>query len=245
MQNKKIVLISGANKGLGFEAARQICKEGHTVIIGARNLEKGQAAAKILGKEGFSVNSVLLDVTRLDTIHKTSEWIEREYGKLDILVNNAGRIIDEQWLENSVERIPMTKLQETFETNFFGPIELTRALLPLLRKSNGGRIVNVSSIMGSLSLHYTPGSPIFDSKPFAYNASKTALNQFTVHLAHLLKDTSIKVYSAHPGWVKTDLGGDYAPMSVEEGAKTIVDLALDKVEFPSGSFVHMSDQLPW
>ncbi len=129
--------------------------------------------------------------------------------------------------------------------HFFGAVALTRALLPLMRASAEGRIVNVSSIMGSLRMHSDPHSPIYDVKPFGYNTSKTALNRFTVHLAHALKDTPVKVFSAHPGWVRTEPGTEAAPMSPEEGVKSIVDLALDRVSFPRGSFVHLNEQLPW
>jgi NAD(P)-dependent dehydrogenase (short-subunit alcohol dehydrogenase family) len=146
---------------------------------------------------------------------------------------------------NSTETVSMSVLRETFETNFFAPIALTQKLLPLLKKSDAGRIVNVSSIMGSLALHSDSNSPIYGIKLLAYNSSKTALNQFTVHLAEALKDTRIKVNSAHPGWVKTDLGGAYAPMTIEEGVKTIVDLSTLDKDGPNGAFIHMGEVVPW
>lgn len=136
-------------------------------------------------------------------------------------------------------------LRKTFDTNFFGLIELTQTLLPLLRKSEAGRIVNLSSILGSLKIHSTPGSPIYDFKLLAYNSSKTALNQFTVHLAHELKDTPIKVNSAHPGWVKTDMGGEGAQMEIVDGAKTSVWLATLPADGPNGGYFHMNEILPW
>ncbi len=136
-------------------------------------------------------------------------------------------------------------LHETFDTNFFGVIELTQALLPLIRKAPAGRIVNLSSILGSLTLHATPKSPIYEAKAFAYDASKAALNAFTVHLAHELKDTKIKVNSAHPGWVKTDMGTDAAPMEIPDGAKTSVRLATLPADGPTGGYFHMGDALPW
>jgi NAD(P)-dependent dehydrogenase (short-subunit alcohol dehydrogenase family) len=136
-------------------------------------------------------------------------------------------------------------LHKVFETNFFAQVALTDALLPLLKKSPAGRIVNLSSILGSLTLHTTPGSPIYDAKSFAYDASKSALNAFTVHLAYDLRNTRIKVNSAHPGWVKTDMGGPQAPMELSEGAKTSAALATLADDGPTGGFFHLGKPLPW
>ena len=124
-------------------------------------------------------------------------------------------------------------------------VELTQTLLPLLRKSEAGRIVNLSSILASLTLHATQGSPIYDAKTFAYDTSKTALNSFTIHLAHELRDTKIKVNSAHPGWVKTELGGPHAQMELGDGAKTSVELATLPENGPTGGYFHMGKPLPW
>lgn len=136
-------------------------------------------------------------------------------------------------------------LRDTFEANFFGVVFTTRAFIPLLKKSDAGRIVNVSSILGSLNFHTDPNSPIYHSKLFAYNSSKTAVNAFTVHLAYDLKDTNIKVNSIHPGWVQTDMGGANATMKVEDGAKTSVELALIPDSGPQGGYFHMGQTLPW
>ena len=136
-------------------------------------------------------------------------------------------------------------LSKVFETNFFAQVAVTKALLPLIRKSEAGRIVNLSSILGSLTLQATPDSPIYNAKSFAYDASKTALNAFTVHLAYELKDTKIKVNSAHPGWVKTDMGGSQAPMELDDGAKTTVALATLGEDGPTGGYFHMGKPLPW
>ena len=136
-------------------------------------------------------------------------------------------------------------LRETFETNFFAVVALTQTLLPLIRKSDAGRIVNLSSILASLTLHATPNSPIYDAKTFAYDASKSALNAFTIHLAHELRGTKIKVNSAHPGWVKTEMGGDGAQMEIVDGARTSVQLATLPVDGPNGGYFHMGEALPW
>ncbi len=147
--------------------------------------------------------------------------------KIDILVNNAGMIHkDEDWQANTTQDISVSILKDTFETNFFGLVDLTQQLLPLIKKSEYGNIVNVSSILGSLSAGNDSKSDYYSVKPFAYNSSKAALNSFTIHLAAALKDKKIKVNSAHPGWVKTDLVvRQYAPLTVEKRCKTIVDLA--------------------
>jgi NAD(P)-dependent dehydrogenase (short-subunit alcohol dehydrogenase family) len=141
--------------------------------------------------------------------------------------------------------VPLDTLERVFSTNFFAQVALTKALLPLIRQSPSGRIVNLSSILGSLTLHADPQSPIYHAKSFAYDASKTALNAFTVHLAYELRDTNIKVNSAHPGWVKTDMGGSQAPMELEEGAKTSAALATLPDDGPSGGYFHLGQALPW
>ncbi|MHB8809331.1 MAG: SDR family oxidoreductase [Desulfobulbaceae bacterium] len=244
MTEQKIALVTGANKGIGFETSRQLARLGIKVLMGARDEERGKTAAAKLLAEGLDVEAVLLDVTDSGQIAVVRETIARNYGRLDILINNAGMGHTED-LSGSVATVPMHALQEIFAVNFFGPVELTQALLPLLRKSRAGRIVNVASILGSLTLHSDPQSGLEDFKPFAYDASKTALNALTVHLAFLLKDTPIKVNSAHPGWVRTDLGGQDAPMEPAEGAKTSVALATLDDAGPSGGFFHLGKPLPW
>ena len=140
---------------------------------------------------------------------------------------------------------PLKVLHDTFETNFLAVVALTQTLLPLIRKSKAGRIVNLSSILASLTLHATKGSPIYDAKTFAYDASKAALNSYTIHLAHELRGTKIKVNSAHPGWVKTEMGGEGAQMELGDGAKTSVRLATLPESGPTGGYFHMGDALPW
>lgn len=244
---KKIALITGASKGLGFETALQLGKKGFTVIVTARTQQKSDEAATKLKTKDIDALGVQLDVNSSKDINSLVSFLTERFGKLDVLVNNAGVQLDFPGFMpgNSTETISMEILKQTFETNFFAPIALTQKLLPLLKKSDAGRIVNVSSIMGSLALHEDEGSPIYGIKLLAYNSSKTALNQFTLHLAEALKDTLIKVNSAHPGWVKTDLGGEHAPMSIEDGVKTIVDLSMLDVNGKTGAFIHLGESLPW
>ena len=243
---KKVALITGANKGLGLETARQLGKQGITVLIGARDTARGNNAAEELTKEGIDAQFIHVDMEKPESFQEVYKIIESKYGKLDILVNNAGISIENGgWGVNTVTTSSRSDLLKTFDTNFFNVIGLTQVLLPLIQKSEAGRIVNLSSILASLELHASPGSPIYDAKAFAYDASKTALNQFTVHLAHAVKGTNIKVNSAHPGWVKTDMGTDAAPMEIPDGAKTSVWLATLPADGPNGGYFHMQDRLPW
>ncbi|MGA8409265.1 MAG: SDR family oxidoreductase [Candidatus Acidiferrales bacterium] len=248
----KVAFITGGNRGLGFETARILGKQGITVVIGSRDLAQGQEAAKKLQADGAkSVEAVRFDVNKPADHQEIYDYLEKKHGRLDILINNAG-IMDEGLPRpnggagfNSTSRITPQKLRETFETNFFQPIALTQTLLPLLRKSPAGRIVNLSSILGSLTEHSNPASRIYDRKSFAYDSSKTAINAFTVHLAQELRGTAIKVNSAHPGWVKTAMGGAQAPMELSEGGKTAAQLATLGEDGPSGGFFHMGQPLPW
>jgi len=173
-----------------------------------------------------------------------AKTIEKDFGRLDILVNNAGIFLDNRG-PNETSATSEDVLRKTFDTNFFAVVGLTQALLPLLRKSSAGRIVNLSSILGSLTLHATKGSYVYDAKTFAYNASKAALNSFTIHLAHELANTKIKVNSAHPGWVKTEMGGEGAMLEIEDGVKTSVQLATLPEDGPTGGYFHMGESLPW
>lgn len=244
MASSRIALVTGANKGLGFETSRRLAHQGIRVLMGARDEVRGKTAAQKLQDEGLDTAFFHLDVSNAEHIRLVKEHIEKTFGRLDILVNNAGMIHPEEPpVGNSAETVSPKALRRTFDVNFFGLVELTQALLPLLRKSDSGRIVNVSSILGSLTIHSQEGAGQF--MPFAYNASKTAVNAFTVHLAAALKGTTVKVNSAHPGWVKTDMGGPDAPMSVEEGARTAVRLATLGPDGPSGRFFHLEEELPW
>jgi NAD(P)-dependent dehydrogenase (short-subunit alcohol dehydrogenase family) len=240
---KKIALITGANKGLGFEMARQLGHAGVQVLMAARDGRKGEEAAAKLRDEGLDVQFLKLDIENPDDRAAAAGTVETKFGKLDILINNAG--VAEGGFQVSVSATTESSLRRTFETNFFAPVALTRALLPLILKSDAGRIVNMSSILGSQTLHSDPASPIYDAKTFSYDASKAALNSFTIHLAYELKGTKVKVNSAHPGWVKTDMGGDAAPMEIPEGAKTGVQLALLEEDGPTGGFFHLGNPLPW
>jgi NAD(P)-dependent dehydrogenase (short-subunit alcohol dehydrogenase family) len=191
MSNKlsgKVAFITGANKGIGLETARGLGKLGVAVVIGSRDEARGRAAADKLRSEGIeSVEPVRFDVTRPEDRNEVARHLEGRYGRLDVLVDNAGVELEGTDLGssfNTTSTVTPDVLRQTFETNFFAVVALTQALLPLIRKASAGRIVNVSSVLGSLALHSDPSSVLYDKKAFAYDASKTALNAFTVHLAH-------------------------------------------------------------
>lgn len=249
MANPELVaLVTGANRGLGLETSRQLAARGVTVIMSGRKADAIHAAADALAAEGLSVLPTVLDVTDPAQIEAVRQKIEADFGRLDILINNAGAINGETFFGNSAAEVPIDGLRATLESNFVGPVALTQALLPLLKAAPAARVVNLSSIVGSLAVHrdWEGEFAMFaDFKPMGYSASKAALNMFTVHLAALLRHTPIKVNSAHPGWVKTELGTDAAPMDVVDGAKTAVELALLGPDGPTGAFVHMGQPLPW
>jgi NAD(P)-dependent dehydrogenase (short-subunit alcohol dehydrogenase family) len=241
----KVAFITGANRGIGYETAKGLGELGITVVIGARDLAKGQAAAKQLQALGIKAEAIAYDAAQPESGDAAYEYFDQNFGKLDILVNNAGMLIEQIMGKNNSCTVSTDVLQQTFQTNLFAVVALTQKLLPLIKKAPAGRIVNLSSILASLTLHSMPNSPIDPAKSFAYNASKAALNAYTIHLAHELRDNNIKVNSAHPGWVKTELGGPNAPMEVADSGKTSVHLATLDDNGPSGGFFHEGEPLPW
>ena len=242
MSTKKVALITGANRGLGFEIARQLGRQGIIVLLGARSPKIGEEAAAKLRRENIDAYTLTLDVTHRPSARRAHDFIEREYGKLDILVNNAG-VMHDATLKPS--ETPVETMRDVFETNFFGVVDVTQTLLPLLRKSDAGRIVNLSSSLGSHTLQSDPADPLGGYKVLGYDSSKSALNMFTVELAAELRDTPVKVNSACPGWVKTDMGGPNAPGTVEQGADTPVWLATLPPDGPSGGFFNSRQPVPW
>jgi NAD(P)-dependent dehydrogenase (short-subunit alcohol dehydrogenase family) len=246
--SQKIAFITGGNRGLGFQTALDLKDASVKVVIGSRDLAQGEKAVEKLRAAGVDADVLQFDITKPADFKAAYDYFNSKYGRLDILVNNAGiagGTFPGTGPEHSASEVPSDLLHRVFETNFFAQVALTDALLPLLKKSPAGRIVNLSSILGSLTLHADPKSPIYNAKSFAYDASKTALNAFTVHLAWELRDTNIKVNSAHPGWVKTDMGGDQAPMELSEGGKTSAALATLPNDGPSGGYFHQGQPLPW
>ncbi|GGG70079.1 SDR family NAD(P)-dependent oxidoreductase [Paenibacillus radicis (ex Gao et al. 2016)] len=245
----KVAFVTGGTRGIGLETVRSLAKLGATVIIGARDPQKGNEIAQQFKQDGFNVESIKIDVNVHQDNVAAYQYLDENYGKLDILINNAGVLLDQENVSievvNRTSTLSSAILRDTFDANFFAQIDLTQILLPLIRKSDAGRIVNLSSILGSLSLHADPASPIYGMKTFAYNASKAALNAFTIHLAAELRDTTIKVNSIHPGWVRTRLGGGAADIDEVEGSRTSILAATLPEDGPTGSFFFEENALPW
>jgi len=241
MADQKIALITGANKGIGKEIARQLGAQGLTVLLGARDDKRGMEAANELEQEGITAHFVRLDVTNQESIAAAAKRIEAEFGKLDILVNNAGIALD-KGLASETE---IETLRRTYDTNVFGVFAVTQAMLPLLKKSEAGRVVNMSSGLGSLTQNSDPEWGFADAKPLAYNSSKAALNMMTVIFASELKDTAIKVNAADPGFTATDLNQHRGTQTVAQGAAAAVRLALLPAEGPTGGYFEESGPVPW
>jgi NAD(P)-dependent dehydrogenase (short-subunit alcohol dehydrogenase family) len=240
----KIALITGANKGIGFEIARQLGAQGITILAGVRDRARGEAAVQQLRAAAIDATTVHLDVTNQATIDAAAACIDQTYGKLDILVNNAG--ISTREGSTPPSELALEEVRKTFATNVFGVFAVTKAMLPLLRRSEAGRIVNLSSEMGSLSINSDPTSYASYLPPtLAYNASKTALNALTVFFAKELRNTPIKVNSVSPGYVATDLNEHSGYLSPEQGAKVPVAFATLPVDGPTGGFFGEQGVIAW
>ncbi|MBE9063938.1 SDR family oxidoreductase [cf. Phormidesmis sp. LEGE 11477] len=230
---ERIALITGANRGIGLEVVRQLAREGMTVLLGSRNPEKGEAVAKGLKEDGLNVVVCQLDVTQTADIEQVAAQISRHYGRLDVLINNAGILYD-TW--QTAAGADLSEVRFAFETNTLGPWQMVQGLLPLLKESSHGRIVNVSS--GAGSLHgMSGGTP-------AYSVSKAALNALTIMLAENLKADGILVNAVCPGWVATDMGGD-GGRPVEAGAASVVWAALLPDDGPTGGFFRDGKPVAW
>ena len=246
-QEGGVALVSGANQGIGLEIVRQLAERGMRVLLGALLLEEGEAAAQELRKIGLDVRAVELDVRDESSMQAVMRFIEEEYGRLDALVNNAAVLID---LGTPPSELGDDVLRTTFDVDFFGPFRLTQLCTPLLRESKHGRIVNLSSTVASLTELADPDSPVQGDVCPAYQASKNALNSLTVLFARELRNDGVKVNSACPGWVMTDMGKedlpDYGdsvrPKTPAEGADTPVWLATLPDDGPTGGF--FSDRQP-
>ncbi len=242
LNTNKIALVTGATRGIGFETARQLASQGVHVLLAGRDRNKAVEASLELQSQALPVEAIALDVTSQESIAAAAQEVARRHGRLDILVNNAGVLRDDMQLKPSEQSLQAWR--ETFDTNVFGVVATTQAFLPLLKSAPGARIVNVSSILGSVALHTDPASPIYQFKIPAYNVSKSAVNAWTVQLAYELRDTPIKVNAVHPGSVKTDMNAQ-GDLEVADGARTSVRMALLDEHGPSGSFVHFEETLPW
>ena len=237
-----IAFVTGANKGIGKEISRQLAAKGILVLMGARDRERGEKAVADLRVQGLPVEFIQIDVTSQPSVDDAAAEVERRHGRLDILVNNAGIALD--WFPGS--ELTVETLQKTFETNVFGVFRVTKALLPLLKKSKHGRIVNISSGLGSLTRNADPNSSLaIRNMLLAYCASKAALNMITVHFANELKSVGIKVNSANPGFTATDMNQHRGVKTVGQGAATPVRLALLPEDGPTAGNFSDEGPEPW
>jgi NAD(P)-dependent dehydrogenase (short-subunit alcohol dehydrogenase family) len=237
MHENKVALVTGANKGIGHAIASALAARGLTVLVGARDAARGEAAARRIAGDA---RACALDVTRADSIAAAVSRIQRELGRLDVLVNNAGIATF-----GTPSTTPLDDVRAVFETNVFGVIAVTQAMLPLLRAAPAGRIVNVSTRLGSLTAITDPAFPMRGIGGVAYGPSKTALNAVTVAFAHELADTNIKVNAACPGHTATDLNGHSGPRTASEAAQEPVRLALLGDDGPTGTFSNDAGTIPW
>lgn len=237
--DRRIALVTGANKGIGFEIVKELAEKGFRVILTARNESRGKKALESL--KDFDVIFHKLDVTNEKDVTELAKFIGRKFGRLDVVVNNAGIAVKE---DNNTVSVDLEVLRETMETNFYGAFRVSQALIHFLLKSNyGGRIINISSSLGALNRESEPYHPV---KMSAYSISKTALNSLTVNMAADLLDAGIKVNSMCPGWTKTDLGGSHADRTVKEAADTAIWLATaDKDKIPTGRFFRDREEIAW
>jgi NAD(P)-dependent dehydrogenase (short-subunit alcohol dehydrogenase family) len=240
--NRRVALVTGANRGIGFEIARQLALKKLTVLMGVRSDERGREARNRLADQGLDVHFIRIDVTDPTTIEAAVGRIKDEFGRLDVLVNNAGILIDS---DTPLMKLSSGLFQNTLETNALGPLLLSQACVPIMTANHYGRIVNMSSTLGSLTDLASPDSPYAQVQSPAYRLSKTLLNGLTVLLAKELQGTNILVNSACPGWVHTDMGGNQAPVSPEQGAATPVWLATLPDNGPTGGFFREQQPIPW
>lgn len=230
----KTVLITGANKSIGFETARQLLQQGYYVYLGSRDMQKGQQAADQLTSEGLQhVEPIMIDVDSADAIKAARRALGAKTQSLDVLINNAG--ISGGFPQTSLETDPHV-FRQVFDTNFFGVINTTQAFIDLLRLSPAPRIVNVTSGLGSLTLHTDPAWKYYHVKGAAYTSSKTALNAYTVVLAYDLRDTAFKVNAVDPGYTATDFNHHSGPGTVPDAAARIVKAAMVGPDGPTGQF---------
>lgn len=235
MSTHRVAVVTGANRGIGREVSRQLARKGYTVVLTSRDRNKGEAAAAALAQEGLHPAYHPLDVTDDNSVAELREFIERGCGRLDVLVNNAGIMIDAA--RGSALELRLDTLRATMETNVYGALRVAQTLIPLMRRHDYGRIVNMSSGLGQLA-DMRSGTP-------AYRISKTALNAVTRILAAELAGTNIKVNSVCPGWVRSDMGGPRATKTLEEGAETVVWLSTLPDDGPSGGFFRDRRVIPW
>ncbi len=240
-KNNKVVLITGGSKGLGKEIGRQLGIRGYTVVLTSRDIKAGEKARDELASADCDAHAVQLEVTSPDDIANLADYLDKTFGKLDILVNNAGIALEWDGKPTDTD-----KIRRTLEVNLIAPYAITEALIPLLAKSDDARVINQSSQLGSIGNAENAWDKVGGFMSVGYATSKAGLNMLTVIQSKTLADKGIMVAASHPGWVKTDLGTDAAPMEVEDGASTVVELAtMSRTNFPNGQLIHQGERLVW
>ena len=249
--HQQVALITGANKWIGRATAEQLAALGMTVLIGARNPRRGQEAAAAVDAAGGDAHAVTLDVTGPTTIQEAARWVEERFGHLDVLINNAGitgsgQVTPQAARDQLPSSVDLDMVRAVFETNVFGVIAVTNAMLPLLRRSPAPRIVNVGSAIGSLTVASNPDGPLAGlPASAAYAPSKTALNALTVQYANELRKDGILVNAADPGFVDTDINNHSGYLTPAQGAAIVVRLATLGADGPTGGFFSEDGPLPW
>ncbi|MBV8251349.1 MAG: SDR family NAD(P)-dependent oxidoreductase [Chitinophaga sp.] len=247
---EKIVLITGATRGLGLEAAMQLLQQGATVILTGRDISKGNEITAKLQQNYPQADFMPLVMSEPAGMGTIYEQVKAKYGRLDVLINNAAVTSTRSSTEtgeratNTILSMDIADVKSIFETNVWGLLQLTRTLLPLLQESPAGRIINMSSELGSMHYQSDLTSPVYHVKRFGYNSSKTMVNLITIYLRELLVNTAISVFAVSPGWVKTGMGTAAACLEVPEGANIMVRAALEDVP-ENGFFTHDWQAIPW
>ena len=240
-KNGRVALITGANKGLGKEIGRQLGTLGYTVVLTARDEQAGRAAAAELAAAGCDAHTIRLEVTSPDDIGRLAGYLESTFGRLDVLVNNAGIAIEWEGQPTDAD-----KVRRTLEVNLIAPFAITEALVPMLSRSDDARVINHSSMLGSIGTAESMWKQVGGFMAVGYSTSKAGLNMLTLIQSKTLASKGIAVAAAHPGWVKTDLGTQAAPLEVDEGASTVVDLVtMAREKFPNGQLWHKGARMPW
>ncbi|AEV95658.1 SDR family oxidoreductase [Pediococcus claussenii] len=242
MENQKITLITGANRGMGLEIAKELGQKGQLILLGVRDVTGSQKVLDQLRSQGVRAELVSIDVTNEQTVEQAVKEVEGRHGHLDILINNAGIALDNY---EKPSTLPISTIRKDFEVNFFGTILVTQNFLPLLRKSTSGKIINISSAVGSLTLASDPSTSIYQHSAMGYQASKSALNMFTIDLANELKETNITANVVNPGWVDTTFAGGGGNKTVEEGVQRTVELATMESNDINGTFSDSDGIVPW
>jgi len=240
--NKKITLITGGNKGMGFEMARELGHAGQYILIGARNENLGTEAVSKLIAEGIECETIQIDVTDSNSIQKSAKYIKNKFGHLDILINNAGIALDNYQKPSTLS---LEIIRKDFDVNFFGLIDITQNMIPLLRQAVSAKIINISSAVGSLTMASDSTTSIYQHSAVGYQSSKTAVNMFTVDLANELKTTNVTVNAVNPGWVNTTFAGGGGDKSVQEGIARTIELATAATNAINGTFSDINGIVPW